>query len=221
MVPPRNTNAGTDFEDRLVKELPIDNVAPGLSSVVLVVCDTRDYLQDFKEVSVTKAAELPGGWQNDTDPRSKKAFYVNHTSREWSWEPPLLDATVDLQSVQESESSESLRVMEPAATAKVLKDSAMEILRKRAQGGLQPQVLTKAQGGQEPEPPRAESAQQPGAFTQDLQQPEASNDESGQQPQVGVIPGLPSISLPLLEVSTLTHFYSSLRRRGSDTLSEH
>ena len=164
MVPPRNTNAGTDFEDRLA------NVAPGLSSVVLGVGVT--YLQDFSEVLVTQAAELPGGWQNDTDPRSGRTFYLNHASREWSWQPPLLEATaneMDLQSVEESESSESLKVIEPAATAEVLKDGAMEILRKRAQGGRQPQVLTKAQGGQEPEPPRAESTQQPGAFTQDLQ----------------------------------------------------
>jgi hypothetical protein len=34
------------------------------------------------------------GWQKEADTRTGRAFYVNHEAKEWSWEPPKVDASL-------------------------------------------------------------------------------------------------------------------------------
>jgi len=41
------------------------------------------WIQETSKTPVTSR-----GWQQDIDPRTGKVFYINHETRQWSWDPP-------------------------------------------------------------------------------------------------------------------------------------
>jgi len=72
--------------------------------------NTRAAQTSHTNSDLTQFAKITGGWEKEIDPRTQKTFYVNHGLREWSWEPPLLDATANEMDVHREEKGRTVHI---------------------------------------------------------------------------------------------------------------